>query len=37
MTKGICCAGNMLVDITYPIATWPRQGELTHITEDTFF
>ena len=33
MTKGICCAGNMLVDITYPIATWPRQGELTHITE----
>ena len=33
MKKGICCAGNMLVDITYPIATWPNQGELTHITE----
>ena len=33
MKKGICCAGNMIVDITYPIATWPRQGELTHITE----
>lgn len=33
MRKGICCAGNMIVDITYPIATWPRQGELTHITE----
>ena len=32
--KGICCAGNMLVDITYPIETWPRQGELTHITEE---
>ena len=31
--KGICCAGNMIVDITYPIATWPKQGELTHITE----
>ncbi len=31
--KGICCAGNMLVDITYPIETWPRQNELTHITE----
>lgn len=33
MRKGICCAGNMLVDITYPIETWPRQNELTHITE----
>lgn len=33
MKKGICCAGNMIVDITYPIATWPKQGELTHITE----
>ena len=31
--KGICCAGNMIVDITYPIETWPRQNELTHITE----
>ena len=33
MRKGICCAGNMIVDITYPIATWPKQNELTHITE----
>ena len=33
MKKGICCAGNMIVDITYPIATWPKQNELTHITE----
>lgn len=33
MKKGICCAGNMIVDITYPIETWPKQGELTHITE----
>ena len=33
MKKGICCAGNMIVDITYPIATWPKEGELTHITE----
>jgi len=33
MKKGVCCAGNMLVDITYPIETWPRRGELTHITE----
>lgn len=31
--KGICCAGNMIVDITYPIETYPRQNELTHITE----
>lgn len=33
MKKGICCAGNMIVDITYPIEAWPRQNELTHITE----
>lgn len=31
--KGICCAGNIIVDITYPIETWPKQSELTHITE----
>ena len=31
--KGICCAGNMIVDITYPIDTWPNQNELVHITE----
>jgi len=33
LTKGICCAGNMVVDTTYPIETWPRQSELTHITD----
>ena len=33
MKNGICCAGNMIVDITYPIETWPKQNELTHITE----
>lgn len=32
MRKGICCAGNMIVDVTYPIETWPNQNELTHIT-----
>ena len=31
--KGICCAGNMVVDTTYPIETWPKQNELTHITD----
>ena len=33
MKKGILCAGNMIVDITYPIETWPKQNELTHITD----
>ncbi len=33
MKRGICCAGNMIVDITYPIETWPKQNELTHITD----
>ncbi|MBE6974213.1 MAG: carbohydrate kinase family protein [Ruminococcaceae bacterium] len=33
MKNGICCAGNMIVDTTYPIETWPNQNELTHITE----
>lgn len=31
MRKGICVAGNMIVDITYPIEGWPKQGELVHI------
>ena len=31
MREGICVAGNMIVDITYPVAGWPRQGELVHI------
>ena len=32
-SSGICIAGNLIVDITYPIECWPRQGELTTITE----
>lgn len=31
--KGICCAGSIVVDISYPIETWPKQGELTYITD----
>lgn len=33
MKKGICVAGNLIVDITYPIERWPRESELTTITE----
>ena len=33
MRKGICVAGNLVVDITYPIERWHRQSELTTITE----
>lgn len=33
MKKGICVAGNLIVDITYPIERWPKQSELTTITE----
>lgn len=33
MKKGITIAGNLLVDITYPIQNWPKEGELTTITE----
>ena len=33
MSKGICVAGNMLVDILYPISGWPKQGELVHIQD----
>ena len=33
MRKGICVAGNMIVDITYPIEQWPKQSELTTITD----
>ncbi len=32
MKKGICVAGNMIVDITYPIERWPKENELTSIT-----
>ena len=31
--KGIGIAGNMIVDITYPIDKWPAQGELVTINE----
>ena len=31
MGKGICVAGNMIVDIMYPIAGYPNRGELVHI------
>ena len=33
MKKGICVAGNLIVDITYPIERWPRESELTTVTE----
>ena len=33
MKKGICCAGNIIADISYPIERYPRAGELTHIFE----
>ena len=33
MRKGICVAGNMIVDVLYPIEGWPRQGELVHIKD----
>ena len=33
MKKGISVAGNLIVDITYPIERWPSQSELTTITE----
>ncbi len=33
MGKGICAAGNMIVDITYPIEGWPNLGELVHIRD----
>ena len=33
MGKGICVAGNMIVDILYPTNGWPKQGELVHILD----
>lgn len=33
MKKGISVAGNLIVDITYPIERWPRESELTTVTE----
>ncbi|MBQ7566734.1 MAG: carbohydrate kinase family protein, partial [Oscillospiraceae bacterium] len=32
--SGICVAGNMIVDITYPVDVMPRSGELVPITGD---
>ena len=34
MGKGICVAGNMMVDIVIPTNGWPKCGELVHIGED---
>jgi len=31
MGKGICIAGNMIVDIIYPIEGYPQRGQLVHI------
>lgn len=33
MKNGICIAGNLIVDITYPIEKWPKESELVTITE----
>jgi len=33
MGKGICVAGNMIVDILYPTKGWPNQGQLVHILD----
>lgn len=33
MNKGICVAGNAIIDILYPIECYPGKGELTTITE----
>ena len=33
MGKGICVAGNMIVDILYPTNGWPKQGQLVHILD----
>lgn len=33
MGKGICVAGNMIVDIIYPTVGWPKQGQLVHILD----
>ena len=33
MRRGICVAGDMVVDILYPIESWPEQGGLVHVRE----
>ena len=32
--NGICVAGNMIVDITYPVDVMPKSGQLVPITGD---
>ena len=34
MKKGICVAGNAIVDLLYPIENYPNEGELTTIVAD---
>ncbi len=33
MGKGICVAGNMIVDALYPTMGWPERGQLVHILD----
>lgn len=33
MRRGICTAGNLIVDHSYPISAWPGRGELVTILE----
>ena len=33
MSRGICVAGNMIVDNLYPTNGWPNRGELVHILD----
>ena len=33
MKKGICIAGNAIVDLLYPIDEYPSEGQLTTIRE----
>lgn len=33
MSKGICVAGNLTLDILYPVSNWPNRGELVKIQD----
>ena len=35
--NGICVAGNMIVDITYPIDVMPKSGDLVSITGEPIY
>jgi len=35
--NGICVAGNMIVDITYPVDVMPKSGDLVSITGDPIY